>query len=68
MYSLAGPSFNGAAGISYFITPFVAFELGLQYSHNKLNDKLNTQGNAKTEYSCRHFWSINILLRKRTIK
>lgn len=43
VYSLAGPTFNGAAGISYFITPSVAFELGLQYSHNKLNDKLNTR-------------------------
>jgi len=43
VYSLAGPSVNGAAGISYFITPSVAFELGLQYSHNKLNDKLNTR-------------------------
>lgn len=43
VYSLAGPSFNGAAGVSYFITHSVALELGLQYSHNKLNDKLNSR-------------------------
>lgn len=43
VYSLAGPSYNGAAGVSYFITKAMAFELGLQYSHNKLNDKLNTR-------------------------
>ncbi len=39
VYSLAGPSFNGAAGVSYFITQSVAFDLGLQYAHNRLKDK-----------------------------
>ena len=43
VYSLAGPSFNGAAGVSYFITQSISFDLGLQYSHNKLNDKLNSR-------------------------
>jgi hypothetical protein len=42
-YSLAGPSFNGALGISYFITHVIAFDLGAQYSYNKLNDKLDTR-------------------------
>lgn len=42
VYSLAGPSFNVAGGVSYFISQSVAFELGLQYAHNRLNDKLNT--------------------------
>lgn len=42
-YSLSGPSFNGAAGISYFFTHSVSFDLGLQYSYDKLNDKLNTR-------------------------
>ena len=40
VYSLTGPSFNGAAGLSYFITQSVAFDLGLQYTHNRLKDKL----------------------------
>lgn len=39
VYSLTGPSFNGGAGLSYFITKSVAFELGLQYTHNRLKDK-----------------------------
>ena len=42
VYSLAGPSFNGGAGLSYFITQSVAFELGLQYTHNRLKDKART--------------------------
>jgi len=42
VYSLAGPSFNAAGGLSYFITRSVAFEIGLQYSHNRLKDKINT--------------------------
>lgn len=39
VYSLAGPSYNGAARVSYFITGSVAFDLGLQYTHNRLKDK-----------------------------
>lgn len=43
VYSFSGLSLNGAAGVSYFITHSIAFELGLQYTHNKLNNKLNTR-------------------------
>jgi len=42
VYSLSGPSFNGGAGLSYFITESVSFDLGLQYSHNRLKDKMQT--------------------------
>jgi len=42
VYSFAGPSFNGGAGLSYFITESVSFDLGLQYSHNRLKDKMQT--------------------------
>ena len=41
MYSIAGTSFNGAAGLSYFINQSVTFDLGVQYSHNRLKDKMN---------------------------
>ena len=47
VYSLAGTSFNGAAGISYFITKWVAFDLGFQYSHNRFKDKLNPRVSRK---------------------
>jgi outer membrane protein len=40
VYSLKGPSLNGAAGLSYFITQSVALDLGIQYSHNRLKDKV----------------------------
>lgn len=40
VYLLKGPSFNGAAGLSYFITPSVSFDLGLQYAYNKLKDEM----------------------------
>jgi outer membrane protein len=42
VYSLKGPSYNGAAAVSYFITQSIAFELGFQYTHNRLKDKLRT--------------------------
>ncbi|HEY5462104.1 MAG TPA: outer membrane beta-barrel protein [Hanamia sp.] len=38
--SFGGPSFNGSVGVSYFINQSVSFDLGLQYSHNKLKDKI----------------------------
>ena len=40
VFSLSGTSFTGAAGLSYFITESVAFDLGAQYSHNRLKDKM----------------------------
>jgi len=40
VYSFAGPSYNGGGGLSYFITESVAFDLGLQYTHNRLKDKV----------------------------
>lgn len=40
VYSLKGPSFNGTAGVSYFITRSVSFDLGLQYAYNRLKDKM----------------------------
>lgn len=39
VYSLAGPSFNAEAGLSYFITQSVSFDLGAQYTYNRLEDK-----------------------------
>ena len=42
VYSFSGPSFAGGAGLSYFISRSVSFDLGLQYSYNKLKNKLNT--------------------------
>jgi outer membrane protein len=39
VYSLSGPSYSGAAGVAYFITQSVAFDLGIQYAHNRLKDK-----------------------------
>lgn len=47
VYSLSGPSYNAAGGISYFITKSVAFDMGIQYTHNKYNDKLNTRVSRK---------------------
>lgn len=43
VYQLAGPTFGAAAGLSYFITSSVGFDLGLQYAHNNLNDKNNSR-------------------------
>lgn len=40
VYSISGSSFNGAAGVSYFITKSIAFDVGLQYTHNRLRDKM----------------------------
>ena len=42
VYSLTGPSINGAIGMSYFITRDISFDLGLQYTHNRLKDKTRT--------------------------
>ena len=39
VYSLSGPAFTGGVGISYFIITSVAFDLGFQYSYNRLKDK-----------------------------
>lgn len=47
VYSLTGPSFNIGAGLSYFITQSVAFDLGLQYAHNRLKDKVNIKAIQK---------------------
>lgn len=40
VYNLSGVAFTGGIGISYFITTSVAFDLGLQYSYNRLKDEL----------------------------
>jgi hemolysin activation/secretion protein len=40
VYSLKGPSYDAAAGLSYFIIPSASFDLGVQYTHNRLKDKL----------------------------
>ena len=40
VYSLSGPAFTGGIGVSYFITTSVAFDLGFQYSYNRLKDEL----------------------------
>lgn len=42
VYTLTGPSFNGAAGLSYFITKSISFDLGVQYAHNRLKNKQQT--------------------------
>lgn len=39
----SGAAFVGGAGVSYFITPSVAFDLGLQYTYSKLQDKLRVE-------------------------
>ena len=41
VYSCSGPSFAGRVGLSYFINRSVSFDLGLQYSYNRLKNKLN---------------------------
>ena len=43
VYSLSGPSFAGGVGFSYFVIPYVSFDLGFQYSYMKLKDKLNPE-------------------------
>jgi len=43
VYELSGVSFYGGLGESYFITRFVSFDLGLQYSYTKLKDKLGSE-------------------------
>ena len=40
VYSLSGVAFTGGVGVSYFISKSVAFDLGLQYSYNRLKDEL----------------------------
>lgn len=40
IYSFSGPAFTGGAGVSYFFNPSIAFDLGVQYSHNQLKDKI----------------------------
>lgn len=40
VYSLSGTSFTGGAGLSYFISRSVAFDLGAQFSHNRLKNKI----------------------------
>lgn len=40
VYSLSGVAFTGGLGVSYFISKSVAFNLGLQYSYNRLKDEL----------------------------
>lgn len=40
VYNLSGPAFTGGVGVSYFISNSVAFDLGLQYSYNRLKDEL----------------------------
>lgn len=42
VYSLSGPSFYGGLGASYFITKTISFDLGFQYSHMKLKDKMGS--------------------------
>jgi outer membrane protein len=49
VYSISGPSFTGGAGLSYFITPSVAFDLGFQYSYNRLKDKIS-KGEIQKEH------------------
>jgi outer membrane protein len=43
IYTLSGPSLAGGAGFSYFVTPCVSFDLGIQYSYAKLKDKLGSE-------------------------
>ncbi len=40
LYSFSGVSYVGSAGASYFINKSISIDLGLQYSHNRLKDKL----------------------------
>jgi outer membrane protein len=40
--SLSGVSLTGAAGISYFINQSVSFDFGMQYTRNRLENKLQT--------------------------
>lgn len=42
VYSMSGISISGGAGASYFITNSVSFDLGIQYYHNRLKDKIYT--------------------------
>lgn len=39
LYSFSGLSLNAAAGVSYFISDQVSFDLQLQYTRNRLKDK-----------------------------
>jgi outer membrane protein W len=43
VYSMSGTSLSGGAGLSYFINQSVSFDLGFQYYHNRLKDKLNQE-------------------------
>jgi len=47
VYSLSGLSFYGVLGVSYFITKSVSFDLGFQYSHSKLKDKMGSDQSQK---------------------
>jgi outer membrane protein len=43
VYSMSGTSLSGGAGLSYFINQSVSFDLGFQYYHNHLKDKINPE-------------------------
>ena len=43
VYSMSGTSLSGGAGLSYFINQSVSFDLGFQYYHNHLKDKMNPE-------------------------
>jgi outer membrane protein len=43
VYSMSGTSLSGGAGLAYFINQSVSFDLGFQYVHNRLKDKMNPQ-------------------------
>ena len=46
VYHYGGLSFNAGAGVSLFLNRNISFDLGLQYSRNKLNDKA---GDSKSQ-------------------
>lgn len=39
VYYMSGVAYSAGAGLSYFITPHVAFDLNFQYSHSRLKDE-----------------------------
>lgn len=39
VYYMRGVAYSAGAGLSYFITPNVAFDLNFQYSHSRLRDE-----------------------------
>lgn len=42
-YSMSGTSIAGGAGVSFFMNRSISFDLGFQYFHNHLKDKLNPE-------------------------